>query len=102
VPKVSLFEGDGGQIEDFDVSGDLADSDYVDVRAVPLLFTACKIGDVYILDCNQDEQRAANAAISVWLDQSLACCGITKSLGGFTEAEDTQRAIEVNCLVIHI
>jgi exosome complex RNA-binding protein Rrp42 (RNase PH superfamily) len=99
IPKVDLFEGDGGNVEDFDVSGDLADSHYFDVRTVPILMSAYKLGTaegtVFVLDAAEVEQQAASNSLSVAFDRELQCCGVVKTRSGMMEPDDLAVVMQV-------
>ena len=43
VPRVELFTGETGQLDDFDIFADLADSLLLDVTGVPIIVTAYQV-----------------------------------------------------------
>ncbi len=82
IPKIELFVGESGSMEDFEVCGDLGEAVTLNAIHVPLCISSCKIGQVMVMDATGSEQACASSIFTVAVDKKGLCCGLTKSLGG--------------------
>lgn len=95
IPKVELLTGDFGALEDFDISGDLADGVPINCNDAPICISVAKVGGVLIVDCSAMEQACADSAVSVAIDPRGMCCGVTYLQSGIMEMGELQQAAKL-------
>ena len=82
IPKIELFVGESGNMEDFEVCGDLGEAITLNAIHVPICVSSCKIAQVMVMDTTGYEQACASSTFAVAVNKKGLCCGFTKSLGG--------------------
>lgn len=82
-PRTELIDGETGTAEDFELSGDLADSLGLPLNpaGLPILFTVAMIGPSVVLDCTSDELKCSSAAFLLAFDKGGRCCTLRKHCG---------------------
>jgi exosome complex RNA-binding protein Rrp42 (RNase PH superfamily) len=93
LPQIQLKPGERGELQDFDVCGDLAKAVPLPLRDVPILFTIHLIRGFQVLDCSVEEIRCASGAISVAVDSKGICRGLHKEQVGTILLSDIKGAI---------
>lgn len=95
-PKVELYPGESGEMEDFDISGDISEGLPVDTTNVPICITVLKIdSDLMIVDSSGSEQSCGSCMLSIAIDRYGNCCGIKYIKTGTLTIEELASAISV-------
>lgn len=97
IPKIELLIGESGDIEDFDLCGDLGDALPLACYKIPIVITVLKIGDRLVVDGNSSEWTSASAGMVFAVDEDGTCCGSTKLLGGTMSMADFAEAMTMSC-----
>lgn len=95
IPKFETVIGESGVEEEFDISGDIADSIPLPIKSLPICITTFKIGSNLVLDCNSNETFCASAGLIYAIDRNLHCYGVTKIFGGSFTLDEIEKSLEV-------
>jgi hypothetical protein len=95
VPRTELVAGETGLLEDFDVLGDLALAKPISIQSVPISITVAKVGEVLLFDASGEEQQCASCVLSIAIDRSGKCCGLTYLRHGLLEPGEVTSCIDV-------
>ncbi|KAJ1439625.1 ribosomal protein S5 domain 2-type protein [Ochromonadaceae sp. CCMP2298] len=97
VPRTELVAGETGLLEDFDVLGDLALAKPISTQSVPISITVAKVGEVLLFDASGEEQQCASCVLSIAIDRSGKCCGLTYLRHGLLEPGEVTSCIDRAC-----
>lgn len=92
IPKLEPVTGPSGQLDDFEVVGDIDDATTFSATQVPICTTFAKVGRVFVVDASASEHACAATALAVATDKQGKCCGLFKLHGGGTFSEDELNA----------
>lgn len=92
IPKLEPVTGPSGQLDDFEVVGDVDDAITFSARDVPICTTFAKVDRVFVVDASASEHACASMALAVATDKQGKCCGLFKLHGGGTFTEDELNA----------
>ena len=88
VPKTELIIGETGQLDDFEIIGDLVDANALSCDHLPLVITSLKLGQKWLLDSTWDELSCASSQLAILIDESGNIRGLNKLLGGSLNRTD--------------
>lgn len=94
VPLVETSIGESGLMEDFEVLGDLSEGTILPSAGIPIFITVVKVGSVLMIDTSGREQACASCAVSIAVDQTGKCCGVTYLKSGVLTSEELLRCID--------
>lgn len=95
IPQTELSLGESGEPEDFELVGDLASANLLDVSKIPVIVTVNKVGSALVLDTAGCESACVSSSLSAAFDRDGNCCGLMKGRGGNISSIETIDAISV-------
>jgi exosome complex RNA-binding protein Rrp42 (RNase PH superfamily) len=95
VPALKLIPGERGEMEDFEVMGDLTRAGELSVVALPLLITVHRVGGRRLLDADADEISCASGAMSIAVDSAGTCRAVHKQQVGTVALADIRTAVSM-------
>mmetsp|Transcript_34324 Transcript_34324/g.45394 ORF Transcript_34324/g.45394 Transcript_34324/m.45394 type:complete len:297 (+) Transcript_34324:199-1089(+) len=88
IPKVSVFDMEGSDEKDFEISTDIADSELIDGNNLPVSITLSKVGRHWVVDASMEEESCVAARVVVAVNCEGKVCGIYKSGDGTVALQD--------------
>ena len=93
VPRTELSLGEKGEPDDFAITGDLYDSDLLDVSNLPLAVSLSKVGNALVVDATSAELACSSFSMTVAVDRREKICHLSKNRGGTAPPGDIMAAM---------
>lgn len=98
IPSTEVFKGESGQLEDFEIVGDMCQALplFPSISPIPITITVSKISEncPLLLDTSANEESCVLASIVISISSLRSCHSIRKYGGGHLTVNDTLLALQ--------